>query len=50
MCMVAVKQSGWNLRFVRKQTPEICMAAVEQDDEAFKYVKDKSMLKKYTKN
>ena len=45
MCMVAVKQSGWNLRFVREQTPEICLSAVNKTPDAIQYVKDKSMLK-----
>jgi len=33
-----VKQNGLALRFVRKQTPDVCIAAVAQNSEARHYV------------
>lgn len=41
MCQEAIRQDGWILQFVKKQTPEICLEAVKQDKEAFEFVKDK---------
>jgi hypothetical protein len=35
-----VKLNGYNLNFVEKQTPEICLAAYEQNKDSIKYVKD----------
>ncbi|WP_242971066.1 DUF4116 domain-containing protein, partial [Anaerotruncus colihominis] len=29
--MAAVQQNGWALKYVKKQTPEICVAAVQQN-------------------
>ena len=36
--LAKVKQDGYNLIYVKKQTPEICMAAVKQDSGALSYV------------
>jgi hypothetical protein len=36
--MEAVKQNGLALRYVKDQTPEICMEAVKQNIEAYKYI------------
>ena len=38
----AVKKNGMALRFVKEQTPEICLEAVKQNPKAFKFV-DKAM-------
>ncbi|WGH49980.1 hypothetical protein [Pseudoalteromonas phage vB_PtuP_Slicky01] len=38
----AVKQDGWALRFVRKQTPEICLAAVKQSGWALQFVREQT--------
>ena len=37
-----VKRNGMALRFVKEQTPEICLAAVQQDGLALKYVKEQT--------
>jgi len=37
-----VVQSGLNIKYVKVQTPEICLAAVKQEGEALQYVKDQS--------
>ena len=42
--MAAVKQQGLALEYVKEQTPEICLEAVNQTPNAIMYVKDKSML------
>ena len=35
-----VKQYGrWNLRFIQEQTPEVCLAAVQQSGWALQFVK-----------
>lgn len=34
-----VMQDGWLLEYVEKQTPEICLAAVENNGRALQYVK-----------
>tara|TARA_R110000782_G_scaffold109231_1_gene198138 strand:- start:206 stop:607 length:402 start_codon:yes stop_codon:yes gene_type:complete len=36
--LAAVKQDGCALKYVKKQTPEICLAAVKQDGWALLYV------------
>ena len=38
----AVKKSGWALRHVKNQTPEICMEAVKQNGWALKFVQDQT--------
>lgn len=35
---------GYVLRYIKVQTPEICLAAVKQNSWALQYVKDISML------
>ena len=37
-----VKRDGWNLKYVKHQTPKICAAAVEQNGLALKYVKEQT--------
>jgi hypothetical protein len=44
LCLVAVEQNGLNLKYVKKQTREVCRAAVAQNPDAIYYVIDKSML------
>ena len=34
-----IKQDGDALKYVKNQTPELCLAAVQQDGDALKYVK-----------
>ncbi len=38
----AVKQDGFNLRYVIDQTPEICLAAVKQNGYALQHVKEQT--------
>ena len=38
-----VQQNGYNLKFVTKQTPEICLAAVKEQKDAIRFV-DKSVF------
>ena len=40
--LTAVKQDGCALRYVKEQTPDICMAAVKQQGFALKYVKEQT--------
>jgi hypothetical protein len=41
--MAAVQECGYALKYVREQTPEICMAAVQKDGYyALKYVKEQT--------
>ena len=40
----SVKEDPWALRYVKDQTPEICLEAVKQDKHAIIYVKDLSIL------
>ena len=35
----AVKQDGWALEYVRKQTPKICLEAVKENGWALQYVR-----------
>jgi hypothetical protein len=44
--MAAVKQNGDALRYVREQSPEICMAAVKQNGDTLQYVRDKELFYK----
>lgn len=41
--MEAVKQDGLALSYVINQTPEICLAAVRQDENAFRLIRDAAM-------
>lgn len=45
--MMAVKQSGYTLKYVEEQTPEICMAAVKQNRHALEYVEDREAFEAY---
>ncbi len=38
----AVKQDGYNLKYVIEQTPEICMEAVKQYGTALQFVKEQT--------
>ena len=38
----AVIQNGYSLRYVKKQTPEICLEAVKENDYALQYVKEQT--------
>jgi hypothetical protein len=38
----AVEHNGYALRYVKEQTPEICMRAVESHGNALRYVKDQT--------
>ena len=38
----AVKQDCWALKYVKNQTPELCMVAVKQNGWALNYVKDQT--------
>ena len=42
MCLLAVKQNGLLLPFVKVQTPEICLTAVKQNGYALEYVNEQS--------
>lgn len=37
-----VKQNGLNLKYVKEQTPEICLAAVQENGLALEYVKEQT--------
>ena len=37
----AVRRDGYDLRLVKEQTPEMCLAAVKSDRDALKYVNEK---------
>lgn len=37
-----LKQNGYVLKYVKEQTPEICLAAVKQNGCALKYVKEQT--------
>ena len=37
--LTAVTQNGWLVRYVKEQTPEICLAAVKQNGWTLEYVK-----------
>ena len=38
----AVERNGYALRYVKDQTPDICLKAVERNGDALKYVKDQT--------
>ena len=38
----AVKQNGFALKFVKDQTPELCLEAVKQNGIALRYVRDQT--------
>lgn len=38
----AVKKEGYDLQYVKDQTPEICLEAVKQDGYTLKYVKEQT--------
>ncbi|MHA1280207.1 MAG: hypothetical protein ACTSQ8_23715 [Candidatus Helarchaeota archaeon] len=38
-----MKQDGYALRYVKEQTPEICLKAVERSSGAIYYVKDRAI-------
>ena len=38
----AVIQNGYSLRYVKKQTPEICLEAVKENGDSLQYVKDQT--------
>ena len=42
MCLEAVKQNGYALKFVEEQTPEICLEAVKQYIWALQLVKERT--------
>ena len=44
LCLVAVRQYGYTLQFVKDQTEEICLEAVRQNGYALTFVKELSML------
>ena len=41
-CLVAVKEDGYNLEYVKEQTPEICLESVKQNGFALKWVKNQT--------
>lgn len=43
-CLEAVKQDGYAIKYIKEQTPEICQAALDQNDTAILFVKDLSMI------
>jgi hypothetical protein len=40
--LLAVKQKGYALQYVKEQTPEICMEAVKENGYALQYVKEQT--------
>ena len=42
LCLEAVKQDGYALFYVKKQTPEICLVAVKQNGHALDYVEEQT--------
>jgi Domain of unknown function (DUF4116) len=42
LCMEAVKQNGYALEYVRRQTVDICIEAVKQNGLALQYVKNRT--------
>ena len=45
VCLKRVKEDGYNLKHVKHQTPEIYLAALENNPESKKYILDKDILK-----
>ena len=41
-CLVAVKENGYALEYVKEQTPEICLEAVKEDGHVLQYVKEQT--------
>ena len=41
-CLQIIKQDGWALQYVKKQTPEICLEAVKQNGFALEYVENQT--------
>ena len=41
-CLMAVKQYGLALEYVKEQTPEICLEAVKQNGHALQYVEEQT--------
>ena len=42
LCLVAVKQSGNTIKYIKNQTEAICLEAVKQNGVSFKYVKNQT--------
>ena len=42
-CLVAVKQDGRTLQYVREQTLEICLVAVKQNGHILQYVREQTL-------
>ena len=40
MCLTAVKQNGYALKYIEHQNVDICLAAIKQNIRASKYVKN----------
>ena len=38
-----IQKDGWALRYVKEQTPELCLAAVQQNGFAVQFVKEQSI-------
>ena len=49
MCLIAVKQDGLALQFVKNQTEKICLEALNQNIKAIKYIDIKRFSKVYEK-
>ena len=43
-CLVAVKENGYNLEYVKEQTFEICLEAIKETGLALEYVKEQTPL------
>ena len=41
--MQTVEEKPWVIKYVGEQTPELCMAAVQNDGMALEYVRDKHL-------
>jgi hypothetical protein len=48
--MELVRNNGYALKYVKKQTPEICMEAVKQKMVAIKYVRSRIILRMFRKH
>lgn len=48
MYLLAVKQDGMLLQYVKQQTPDICLAALEQNPNALQFVKIKNIKLLYS--
>jgi len=38
--MAAIKRKGYMLKYVKEQTPELCMEAVRRNENALFYIKE----------